>query len=55
MGFRDLRVRMRGNDALVQIEESQYADALEHEEEIRKALSDMYDEVRIDGSPRFSR
>lgn len=55
MGFRDLRVRMRGKDALVQIEESQYADALEHEEEIRKALSDMYDEVRIDGSPRFSR
>ena len=55
MGFRDLRVRMRGNDALVQIKESQYADALEHEEEIRKALSDMYDEVRIDGSPRFSR
>lgn len=55
MGFRDFRVRMRGNNALVQIEESQHAEALAREGEIRKALSDMYDEVRIDGSPRISR
>ena len=55
MGFRDLRVRMRGTDALVQIEESQHAEALARGEEIREALSEMYDEVKIDGSPRVSR
>ena len=55
MGFRDFRVRMRGNSALVQIEESQHADAVEHEEEIKKALSELYDEIIIDGSPRISR
>lgn len=55
MGFRDLRVRMRGNDALVQIEESQHAVALARGEEIREALSEMYDEVKIDRSPRVSR
>lgn len=55
MGFRDFRVRMRGNSALVQIEESQHEDAVKHEEEIREALSELYDEVKIDGSPRISR
>ena len=54
MGFRDLRVRMRGNNALVQIEKSQHSEALAREEEIRKALSELYDEVRIDESPRIS-
>ena len=46
---------MRGNSALVQIEESQHEDAVKHEEEIREALSELYDEVKIDGSPRISR
>ena len=55
MGFSDFRVRMRGSDALVQIEESQHAEALVREEEIRKALSDLYNEVIIDESPRISR
>ena len=54
MGFRDFRVRMRGNDALVQIEESQHAEALGREEAIKKALSGLYDEVKIDGNPRVS-
>lgn len=55
MGFRDFRVRMRGSDALVQIEESQHAAALARAEEIRAALSALYDKVNIDGSPRSSR
>ena len=55
MGFRDFRVRMRGNNALVQIEETQHAEALAREGEIRKALSYLYDEVKIDESPRISR
>ena len=54
MGFRDFRVRMRGNNALVQIEETQHAEALAREGEIRKALSYLYDEVKIDESPRIS-
>ncbi len=55
MGYRDFRVRMRGNDALVQIEESMHAQAVEQEGEIRKALSELYDNVTVDGSPRISR
>ena len=55
MGFRDFRVRMRGNDALVQIEESRHAEALRHEDEIKEALSGLYAEVKIDESPRISR
>lgn len=54
MGFRDFRVRMRGKNALVQIAESQHAEALIRAEEIKEALSGLYDEVKIDGSPRIS-
>ena len=54
MGFREFRVRMRRNSALVQIEKSQHAGALSREEEIRTALSEMYDDVKIDESPRVS-
>ena len=54
MGFRDFRVRMRGDDALVQIEESRHSEALSREEEIRSALSDLYDDIKIDESPRVS-
>ena len=53
-GFRDFRVRMRGENALVQLTESQLAEALEREKEIGEALSDLYREVHIDGSPRIS-
>ena len=55
MGFRDFRVRMRGNNALCQIVSGQLAEALIREEEIKKALSELYEEVNFDGSPRISR
>lgn len=54
MGFRDFRVRMRGENALIQLTESQLAEAFARETEIREALSDLYNEVKIDGSPRIS-
>jgi len=54
MGFRDFRVRMRGENALIQLTESQLAEAFAREAEIREALSDLYNEVKIDGSPRIS-
>lgn len=54
MGFRDFRVRMRGCSALVQITESQHAEALRREGEIRDALSPLYDEITVDGRPRAS-
>jgi uncharacterized protein len=54
MGFRDFRVRMRDSGALVQIEKSQHAEALSREAEIREALSEMYDDIRIDENPRVS-
>ena len=52
MGFRDFRVRMRGGDALVQIEASQHDDAVKRSDEIRKALESLYGDVRIDPEPR---
>ena len=55
MGFRDFRVRMRGNDALVQISGDQFGMAAQREKDITEALSDLYEEVRIDGNPRVSR
>lgn len=54
MGFRDFRVRMRGSNALVQIAENQHAEALMRVDEIRSALSTLYDEIEIDESPRVS-
>ncbi|MBQ6440563.1 MAG: ATP-dependent sacrificial sulfur transferase LarE [Mogibacterium sp.] len=54
MGFRDFRVRMRGKNALVQLTEKQLDEALAREKEISEALSDLYNEVKIDGSPRIS-
>ena len=52
MGFRDFRVRMRGNDALVQIAADQHADAVRRSEELRAAIGDLYGDVRIDPAPR---
>ena len=52
MGFRDFRVRMRGADALVQIAAAQHNEALEREEEIKAALSDLYHEVTVDENAR---
>ena len=54
MGFRDFRVRMRGNNALCQFTSGQLAEAFRREGEIKGALSELYDEVNIDGSPRIS-
>ena len=55
MGFRDFRVRMREKNALVQVTDNQIAEAFTREEEIREALSDLYEQVNIDGSPRISK
>ncbi len=52
MGFTDLRVRMRGSSALVQIREEQHALAKEKAGEIRSALRGLYDSVEIDENPR---
>ena len=52
MGFRDFRVRMRGKDALVQAAADQHADAVRRSDEIKKAIGDLYGDVRIDPQPR---
>ncbi len=55
MGFRDFRVRMRGKNALVQVTDDQITEAFTREDEIREALSHLYEQVNIDGSPRISK
>ena len=52
MGYRDFRVRMRGNNALVQIAEDQHDHALMRESGIKAALADLYERVEIDEVPR---
>lgn len=52
MGFRDFRVRMRGDDALVQIKDYQHAEAVRRADEIKAAIGDLYADVRIDDDPR---
>ena len=54
MGFRDFRVRMRGRSALVQIAESQHAEALACEDKIIRALSGLYEKITIDENPRIT-
>lgn len=54
LGFVDFRARMRGNNALLQFAERQHSEALAREEEIKDALKGLYDEIKIDGSPRVS-
>ena len=52
MGFRDFRVRWRGNDALVQVKQDQLEEAFERADEIRTALGRIYDWIEIDENPR---
>ena len=52
MGFRDFRVRWRGNDALVQVKQDQLEEAFDRADEIRTALGRIYDWIEIDENPR---
>ena len=52
MGFRDFRVRMRGDKALIQVPADQYDKASGEMEEIRKRLSGMYSRVDLDSVTR---
>ena len=48
MGFADLRVRMRGDGALIQVRADQYERAYANLSEITDALAPMYSEVILD-------
>ena len=52
MGFRDFRVRMRGENALVQVTAAQYGEAMARRNDIAAALGTMYGEVIIDDITR---
>lgn len=52
MGFTDFRVRMRGSSALIQLKKGQREEALKRFDEIKNAIGDMYEEVRIDEHER---
>ena len=52
MGFRDFRVRLRGEDALIQLTESQHARALSEQEFISERLKGMYRNIMIDDHTR---
>lgn len=52
MGYRDFRVRMRGDAALVQIAKDQHARALAEQDKIKEAIGGSYSSVSIDPQPR---
>ena len=52
MGFRDFRVRMRGDSALVQVKADQYRKALDCSVEIVRNLGNLYKSVAIDSNTR---
>lgn len=52
MGYRDFRVRMRGENALIQIPSDQHARAVSEYEKIKAKLSAMYGRVEIDETAR---
>ena len=52
MGFRDCRVRMCGENALVQVTAAQYGEAMARRNDIAAALGTMYGEVIIDDITR---
>ena len=48
LGFSDLRVRLRGNTAVIQLKEEQLPDAIEKRSEILRELKQYYDSVTLD-------
>ena len=52
MGFSDLRVRVFGGGARLQLKESQMAEALKKREEIVKALKPFFNEILLDMEAR---
>ena len=52
MGFSDLRVRVFGGGARLQLKEPQMADALNKREEIVKALKPFFNEILLDMEAR---
>lgn len=52
MGFRDLRVRMRGDAALIQVRADQHREAAERISEISAAFSPYYSETILDSKTR---
>lgn len=52
LGFTDFRVRMRGDDALVQISAAQHEEAIRRADEIVSAIGELYGSVVIDNEPR---
>lgn len=52
LGFRDFRVRMRGDAALIQVREEQHDEAVKRLGEITAAIGDLYSSVKIDETVR---
>ena len=52
MGFRDFRVRMRGDTALVQVKEQQLDELFLRGDEVRNMIGHLYSSVDLDPQPR---
>ena len=48
MGFRNFRIRVRGEIGLIQVEQTQFHDAAERSSSIREQLSHLFPVVALD-------
>ena len=55
LGFRDFRLRLRGEGGLLQVQEDQWAEARRRLAEIRALLAEDFPQVALDGVPRRAR
>ena len=55
MGFADFRLRLRGEDALLQVREDQMEKATAELDDINRRLAGDFREIRLDSVPRQSR
>lgn len=52
LGFRDFRLRVRGDLALLQLQAEQFELALSRREELQSALSPLFSDIAVDLKPR---
>ena len=52
LGFKDFRIRVKDNSAIIQVKEKDFIKVLENRDRILKTISHMFDEISLDLRPR---
>ena len=52
LGFKDFRIRVKNNSAVIQVKEKDFQKVMENRDRILKTISHMFDEISLDLRPR---